>query len=364
MKSRTPYSGQLYDFLHRKVFGIRLSYLLSIFLFYALFAYVYHVTLNINSGQYQDNPNPFFNDRTLVETFISYMVMLVFTLPIWWIIFRWMKDINMVWRFTAHLLLLPIFVYACQQIQYGIKDQLDLFHLYGVGAVWDIYIPGLLYLIQFGIFHAYEYYSESRERERRAAQLREAALKSELAAIKAQLNPHFLYNVFNTISASVPAELEGTREMIAKLSDLFRYQLRASSVERVSLKEEIAFVKKYLDLEKARHEERLRIEIDIPPELMNEKVPPMILQPLVENSIKHGISSLIEGGEVYISAKKIGDKIQFEVSDTGVGVEDKTDLIGKGIGLTHTQLRLEKGYDSKLEFSDNEPRGLKIAFSL
>jgi len=190
------------------------------------------------------------------------------------------------------------------------------------------------------------------------------ALKSELSALKAQLNPHFLYNVFNTISASVPAEQEGTRELIAKLSDLFRYQLKATKTELIPLHEELEFVEKYLDLEKARFEDRLEIIVDVPQSIRKEKVPPMILQPLVENSLRHGLSSLIEGGEICIRIKKVADKIQFEVSDTGIGVADKSKLFDVGIGLTNTKLRLEKMYGSEMKISDNYPQGLKIEFSI
>ena len=90
----------------------------------------------------------------------------------------------------------------------------------------------------------------------------------------------------------------------------------------------------------------------------------MLLIPFVENSIKHGLSSLIEGGEIYISIKKKEDKLYFEISDTGVGVKDKTAILNKGIGLTNTKLRIEKMFNSTLQISDNEPKGLKIEFAL
>ncbi|MCI4667390.1 MAG: histidine kinase [Bacteroidia bacterium] len=329
-----------------------------------LFAFIYHTTLVINSGNADFSGFNWIRKQILLESIISYLIMMVFTYPIWWLVFRRMKKVRLNWRLASHIILLPLFVIICQQVQYFIKESLDLFHLYGVASVWDIYIPGLLYLLQFGIFHAYEHYTESREKERRAAALREAALKSELAAIKAQLNPHFLYNVFNTISATVPPELEHTRELIAKLSDLFRYQLRASKTELVSLREELDFVQKYLELEKARFKERLSVHIEVPEALMEKEIPPMILQPLVENSIKHGLSSLIEGGEVSLIVTEKDGRIHFEVADTGVGVRSTENLIGNGIGLTNTQLRLEKGFNSGLSFKRNYPRGLKVAFSI
>ena len=152
--------------------------------------------------------------------------------------------------------------------------------------------------------------------------------------------------------------------MIAQLSDLFRYQLQASQSELVPLREELEFVEKYLDLEKARFNERLQIDINVPDELLDERVPPMLLQPLVENSVKHGLASLIDGGSIYISIKKSEGKLKFEISDTGIGIKDKSAVFKKGMGLTNTRLRLQKMYDSQLELMDNEPRGLKIRFSL
>ena len=152
--------------------------------------------------------------------------------------------------------------------------------------------------------------------------------------------------------------------MIGQLSDLFRYQLQASQSELVPLREELEFVKKYLDLEKARFDERLQIEIDVPEELMDEMVPPMLLQPLVENSVKHGLSSLIDGGAISITIKKNEDKLKFEISDTGIGIKEKEEVFEKGIGLTNTSLRLQKMYNSQLELMDNEPQGLKIKFSI
>ena len=178
------------------------------------------------------------------------------------------------------------------------------------------------------------------------------------------MNPHFLYNVFNTINASVPSKQEKTRQLIATLADLFRYQLKASKKELVPLSDEIEFVNKYLELEKARFEERLEIAINVPEELNQEMVPPMLLQPLVENSVKHGISNSVEGGTISVTIFKDEDKLKFEIADTGKGVKDKKSLFGKGIGLSNTQLRLQKMYQSQLELLDNEPHGLKIRFSL
>ena len=152
--------------------------------------------------------------------------------------------------------------------------------------------------------------------------------------------------------------------MIAQLSDLFRDQLQASQADLVTLEEELDFIAKYLELEKARFGDRLNVEINVPRNLYEEKIPPMLLQPLVENSVKHGLSSLIDGGTISISIFKDAGKLKFEIADTGVGVGDTKALFGKGVGLSNTRLRLQKMYQSNLEILDNSPTGLKVRFSI
>ncbi|MEM6699608.1 MAG: histidine kinase [Bacteroidota bacterium] len=352
-------------FLDHRIMRVRYKELLIIIGIYFFFAFSYHLTLRINASAKGFDWNKLFDFGIFMDSAgLDYIVKFLLTIPFWFFFFRIIKHLSLAQRLLFHIIGLPLFLFLFLKIYYWLSEMAGWWHLEGTGTVWDIYIPGLVYCIQFGIFHAYEYYQNNQRSLKAQAALREAALNSELSALKAQLNPHFLYNVFNTISASVPPEQEQTREMIAKLSDLFRYQLKASKSELVPLEEELEFVEKYLDLEKARFEDRLQVTIDVPQNIRQELVPPMILQPLVENSVKHGIASLIEGGEIAIRVRRSGSDIQFEVSDTGVGVKDKSKLFNVGVGLTNTKLRLEKQYGSKLKISDNLPRGLKIEFAL
>ncbi len=352
------------SFYNKRFLGIRVGELIVFILFYLFFATFYYVTLWINRGSWEGR-GPIFD---LVDYFdsvgLDYILKALLTLPLWWLLFKKLKDWTLEKRLLLHLILLPVFVLLWQQIYYFTCEIFGFGHLGGFARIWDIYIPGLFYVLQFGIFHAYNYHLDNQKKLKLEGELRTAALKSELSALKAQLNPHFLYNIFNTISASVPAENEHTRQLIAELSDLFRYQLKASQVEKVTLREELAFVQKYLDLEKERFKERLQIEIDVDKGILDDLIPPMLLQPLVENSIKHGLSSLIEGGKITISIKKDEDKLKFEISDTGIGIQDKTSIFNKGIGLTNTRLRLEKLYKTTLRVSDNDPKGLKVSFTI
>ncbi len=345
--------------------GIKLGELLFFIGFYLFWAFAYHVAIAINSTAWNEGEIAVFNFAQFINNVgLDYVLKAILTYPIWWLIFRRLKHWKISSKALLHIVFLPVYVIVWQQLYYLICDSLGYLHLGGTSSVWDIYIPALFYALQFGIIHSYNYYLENQRKIRLEGELRTAALKSELSALKAQLNPHFLYNIFNTISASVPPKNEKTRQLIAQLADLFRYQLKASTVEKVTIEEEITFVNKYLALEKERFQERLDIEVNVEESIMQEMIPPMLLQPLVENSIKHGLASLVEGGKITISIQKKNEQIAFEIADTGVGLKDKASVFEKGIGLTNTKLRLEKMYKTSLKLSDNLPQGLKINFSI
>ena len=346
-----------------KISGIRIKYAVGILLFYLFFMLFYYLTLSYSFSDYKKN-EPIYTIEDFIFRAIDYAFKFVVTIPIWFIIFRFYRNKTLQFRLLLHILMLPIFILGWQKLYYFSLESFHYTHLTGSGQVWDIYIPGLFYCIQFGVLHAFEYYNDNIEQQKIQSQLRELSLKSELSALKSQLNPHFLYNVFNTINASVPKELENTRKMIATLADMFRYQLQASQSELVTIRDEINFVNQYLELEKARFENRLQVKINIHETILNEKIPPMIIQPLVENAVKHGISSLIDGGEVIIEINKINNKLYFLIADTGIGIKDKSAVFGKGIGLTNIKLILEKTYNSSLKLSDNLPKGLKIEFEI
>lgn len=243
----------------------------------------------------------------------------------------------------------------------------DGYRVQGTRVVWDYYITVLFYIVQFGNFHLYEYYKKLQQQQLIAAQLGQLTLQSELAALKAQLNPHFLYNVFNTINAAIPKTAKHARDMVNKLSDLFRYQLKASRAELVSLQEELTFVKQYLDLEKERFGTRLAFEMHVEDALLDKKIPPVLIQPIVENAVKHGISPLIEGGTIRLHiSKPTPNTLSVVISDTGTGIhqQPKSELLKRGIGLSNTNERLQKMYDQGLNLEDNHPQGLVVRFTV
>ena len=343
-------------FFSKQLFGLKLGELLLLVALYAAFGIFYYSTLaytGAGSDIWKQMP-------------IYYSMTIIFVAPVWWLMFRRLRHLTIENKIFLHLLILPIFVLTWRASFYLICDFFGLGHLGGRGSAWDIYIPSLFYFTQFGFFHVYDYYQKLQKQQALESSLRELALKNELSALKAQLNPHFLYNIFNTISASVPPAQEQTRVLIAKLSDLFRYHLKASQKDLVSIREELDFIQKYLDLEKERLGERLDILLVVPPDVKEELIPPLILQPLVENAIKHGIAPKIEGGRVEIHINKAADELFFEVKDTGKGsltMED-AELLERGYGLTNTNKRLKHRYGRELQFSANHPEGFIVSFTI
>ncbi|MEL7221638.1 MAG: histidine kinase [Bacteroidota bacterium] len=330
---------------------------LLVFALYAAFAIFYFLAIRWSS------PAPSNGDYYSYQLFLDYPLKGLITIPIWWLFFRVIPHWPVYTKAFLHLLILPIFVKGWQQLYYFICNSLDIGHLGGRAEWWDIYIPALFYILQFGLFHSYDYYRKNQEAYRREMLLKQSAMQSELTALKAQLNPHFLYNSFNTISASVPPAQEYTRELVANLADLFRYQLIASQKETIALKNEIAFIENYLQMEKARFGDRLTVIFNIAPEIEDVMILPMLLQPLVENAIKHGIGPLVDGGTITIAATDQTEGILLSVSDTGVGFDQQKAINNPiGIGLKNTKRRVELTYKTQVKITPNQPQGTTVSF--
>lgn len=326
---------------------------------YAGFAIFYYLAIWWSSGS--DDGATYYTYQILLD----YPLKGILTFPIWWLMFRTLSHWKLRSKLLLHIVILPVFVKGWQQLYYFVCESVGLGHLGGSGEWWDIYIPALFYSVQFGLFHTYDYYRKTQQAKERESELKQAALQSELTALKAQLNPHFLYNTFNTISASVPPEQEYTRELIADLADLFRYQLWASNQEVVPLKVEVDFVKKYLKLEKARYGDRLEVSFDVEEKTEDAPVIPMLLQPLVENAIRHGISPLVDGGKIEINVSQTNGHVNLQVKDTGVGFStEENGQNGHGIGLRNTRRRLHLRYGTELEVQPNEPQGTNISLTI
>ncbi len=297
-------------------------------------------------------------------------VKFITSVPIWFIVIRWMYKKRWYWKVLAHIVFFPAYGILNSAYQYYIEVWFKS-GLYGIPIQnvisWILYFNLLSYIIQFAIYHGYENLKELRIKERIAMQLSALQKEQELATLKSQINPHFLFNTLNSISAMASTDAEGTRTMIAQLADLLRHVIEGSKDDRIPLKEELQFVKDYIDLESIRMGERLTTEFQVDQSLAKFPIPPMIIQPLVENAIKHGISPLREGGKVTVQINKNKNTVVFRVTDTGVGL-NSTDPLSKasGIGLKNIDSRLHiiYGESARLKISSSKNSGCEITFSL
>jgi len=208
--------------------------------------------------------------------------------------------------------------------------------------------------IPLKIFHNARIEMKLEEQERMLLQARMEALQS-------QINPHFLFNTLNTVSSLVRFDPEGARELIVKLANILRTLLRKSDAHFVPLRDEVGFIDDYLDIEVMRFGEKLRVVKDLDPDSLDVLVPSMVLQPLVENSIKHGLSPKIDGGSIVLRSRLNDGHVTIEVQDDGVGMaaasllEPPTGLGGTGIGMMNVIERLQVLYGDAAGFSVESP---------
>jgi len=224
----------------------------------------------------------------------------------------------------------------------------------------------MVYSTIVGLSYALAYNRESQAGVVRAAQLETRLVEARLRTLEAELHPHFLFNTLHAISTLVHTNPDAADRMISRLSDLLRLTFDRSGAPRVSLQEELEFLQKYLEIEQTRFHDRLSVRFEIDPETLDAEVPRLILQPLVENAIKHGVSPKPGSGLVQILARRNDDNLLLEVSDNGVGLSSGArDRLRKGIGLSNTRDRLECLYGSrhKVEFSE-DATGLAVRLEI
>ena len=207
-----------------------------------------------------------------------------------------------------------------------------------------------------GLSHALRYQSEARARELSAAQLETRLVEAQLQTLQRQMQPHFLFNTLNTISALMHRDVEAADAMIARLSDLLRMSLQRIEVQEVTLKDELDFLSKYLEIEQTRFRDRLTVVFDVHSDTLDALVPNLLLQPLVENAIKHGIGPRPTPGQITVRARRAGAMLELDVQDNGVGLSAArlTDF-NRGVGLSNTRSRLDHLYGSLHRFEFRQP---------
>ena len=243
-----------------------------------------------------------------------------------------------------------------------VTDQISLEnYTFGYFALYSFQTL-IFFLIWMGCYLGIYYFRNYKQEEISKWQLQASLKDAELIALKAQINPHFLFNALNNIRALILEDQIKAREMVSYLSELLRYSIQFSDQEKVTIAEELEIVEKYLELEKIHYEQRLNYEFKITDSILKCRIPPMTIQLLVENAIKHGISQVKDGGEIVIAIEQNApDFVSIEVANTGA--LGSTSVAGIGIKNATERIRLlfEKDPDFELIQEDEQVKSrLKI----
>ena len=197
----------------------------------------------------------------------------------------------------------------------------------------------------------WHYYRRNRERESQASALATELVRARLEVLRMQLNPHFLFNTLHVISALIHENPEDADRIVARLSELLRVSLEQSDTQEVPLRQELSFLERYLEIEQVRFQDRLAVELDIESGLDDILVPSLILQPLVENAIRHGIAPREDMGRVKIAARRLNGMLELKVGDNGPGLpEIEVASHPEGVGLSNTRSRLSHLYGANHQF--------------
>lgn len=224
-----------------------------------------------------------------------------------------------------------------------------------------------IYWVLVLLSHALNYYHSFRKGELRASRLETQLAQSQLEALKMQVHPHFLFNTLHSISALLNRDTEAARRMITRLGDFLRLTLENAGAQEVTLQEEMEFLNKYLEIERIRFMDRLTTHVEVDPSVLDVRVPNLILQPIVENAMRHAIASQ-HAGRIEINAFPRNGCLRIQVKDNGPGLSDDTfaNQFNKGVGLANTKARLERLYGSahRLELANCPTGGLVVTLEV
>jgi two-component system LytT family sensor kinase len=222
----------------------------------------------------------------------------------------------------------------------------------------------LTYWLLVGLSHALDYYRKYQERELKATQLEARLAQAQLQALKMQLQPHFLFNTLHAISALVHKDVEAADRMITRLSEFLRITLDSVGVQEVALKTELESLDKYLEIEQVRFGSRLTVVRSVSPEVLDLFVPNLILQPLVENAVRHSIAPRAAGGRIEILARRENGSLVIDVLDDGMG--ERAGPFREGVGLANTRARLEALYGGKqsMDLRSESGAGFRVRLSI
>ena len=352
----------------RERYPIRGIDLLAIGVFWSLLAFVSAASRSIDP-RIPGLPGRLVS-AVVTATYIEYAIWAVLTLPIWWMTSRYAieggRRVGRVLLFIAIGIVLALLVdETLLRVREELMDELGRFRrrpapalFVGIGILDDL----MVYFAVLGSGIARDYFLRYQARLAETMTLQAQLAQARLDVLRTQLNPHFLFNTLNAVSALVERDPRGARRMIARLSDLLRYTLEESTEQEVPLHRELDLLGEYIELMQIRFQDRLTVTMDVAPDVRNALVPNLILQPLVENAMKHGIGNITGAGTIALRARRDGDALAISVTDNGPGPGGG----GAGVGLTNTNARLRQMYGSTrgVELVPASPRGTEARLVL
>ncbi|MGE3311418.1 MAG: sensor histidine kinase [Limisphaerales bacterium] len=281
------------------------------------------------------------------------------------------RQVRLEWPLRArhlliHLLACGAFMMAYLLIRAGVAV-VQLRWAGGSVAFADVFEPLLVKTLPHSLLvywavvvvqHVVAFQRRAQERERRAAELEQRLTAARLQALQMQLNPHFLFNTLNAVASLMHSDVEAADRVLIRLSELLRRALDTRDRQEVPLREELEFLDRYLEIEQTRFGNRLRVEREIDGSLLDQLVPNLVLQPLVENAIKHGIEPQRRPGTIWLGVGRDATDLVLRVRDNGAGLKaPRPGRAGHGIGLGNTRRRLEQLYGKQQELTIREVEG-------
>ena len=284
---------------------------------------------------------------------------------------RWAKSLlahlgcNLVFSFFVFAVTVPIFLWVSPfsrepsfSFWRWFQGRIDIYMILYFWIYWAI----------LGSILSTQYYRQFRDRELRASQLETQLALAQLQMLRMQLHPHFLFNTLNAISALLHKDADKADIMIARLGELLRTTLESAGTQQVPLRQELEFIQPYLEIEKARLGDRLKVRMDIDPEVMDAAVPNFVLQPLVENAIRHGIAPFARVGWLDIRALPENGMLRIDVQDNGPGLSpeqqacERAGAFRAGVGIANTRARLQQLYgpQHRFEMRNGTTQGLTV----
>lgn len=285
---------------------------------------------------------------------------------------NWLFKYNVIIQVAGHAIGVMLYFFIIGSLSYYLFDYVEGFTYY---ENWKAHLIQLLkweglhfhdqYIITVGVYYVIRYFQGLQKQEEEKSKLNIKNREMQISLLKSQINPHFLFNTLNSINTLIGSSKEQARRVITQLSDIFRYALDSHGDQMVRLIHELDFIDNYIRIQQVRFGDRLQFVKQVDFSCLEVRIPPMILQPLVENSVKYGIAPKEEGGTIVLTVKRFNTMIFFEVKDDGLGSNAKKVMDGSssGVGIRNTDQRLKSifGPGSGLRIRSNE-WGYSVSF--